>query len=110
LALGDWLYGSDPVIAWLQQGVGIILGKEAPKVRTKDAYQDFKIWAIAEGFKEMMLPAVNTFTQRVTASGKGIICRRDNKGSYMIGLSLHLQDPFKLPLSAHEMGQMSEIL
>lgn len=55
-----------------------VVGEEPPRVRTSKAYEDFKIWATAEGYAPGNLPSVNTFSQRLQAVGasKGITYKR----------------------------------
>lgn len=86
-ALRDWLLGADPVQAWLDEAVTVVLGQEAPKVKTGDAYKAFRDWAIEAGFDENRLPRVTNFTQRLLAAGKGITKSRDGKARYLVGLS-----------------------
>jgi putative DNA primase/helicase len=82
-ALKDWLHGTDPVLAWLEEGACIV---PDAKIKTKMAYDQFKTWAIEEGFRETTLPAITTFSARVLAAGKGVERSRTNKGRYLIGL------------------------
>jgi P4 family phage/plasmid primase-like protien len=89
VALRDWLLGADPVQAWLEEAVTVVPGKEAPKVKTSDAYKAFKDWAIEAGFDQYRLPRVSNFTQRLLAAGKGITNSRDGKGRYLVGLKIH---------------------
>jgi phage/plasmid-associated DNA primase len=87
-ALRDWLLGADPVQAWLEDAVTVVLGKEAPKVKTSDAYKAFRDWASEAGFDENRLPRVNNFTQRLLAAEKDIANSRDGKARYLVGLSI----------------------
>lgn len=81
-ALNEWLVGSDPVIAWLEAGeLTNLLGFKG-KVRTRDAYQEFREWAITEGFSERRMLANNSFTQRVSASADDVEYRRQSDGPY----------------------------
>jgi hypothetical protein len=47
-------------------------------VRSRDAYEDFKFWAVGEGYSPNALPNINNFVQRVRAAGasKGITYKR----------------------------------
>jgi putative DNA primase/helicase len=83
VALQDWLYGTDPVLAWLEQAAGL---DTHAQIQTKDAYAEFKEWAVAEGYRENTLPANNTFTTRILASGKGITSKRTPSERLLIGL------------------------
>ena len=76
-ALNDWLYGADPVLAWLDDCVEVRpIVEDGPKVRTSYAHQQFRAWAEAEGFKRDTLPAINGFVQRIKANAPGIEYRR----------------------------------
>ncbi len=88
VALRDWLLGADPVQAWLDEGVTVVL-EEAPKVITGDAYKAFRDWASEAGFDENRLPYVTTFTRRVLAADKGITRLRHGNGRYLVGLKIH---------------------
>ena len=87
-ALRDWLLGADPVQAWLEEAVTVVLGKEASKVRTGDAHKAFKEWAVDAGFNESRLPSVNNFTQRALAADNRITRSRDGKARYLVGLKI----------------------
>lgn len=82
-ALQEWLYGTDPVLAWLEQAASL---DPHAQIQTRDAYAEFKEWAIAEGYRENTLPANNTFTTRILASGKGITSKRTPSERLLIGL------------------------
>jgi putative DNA primase/helicase len=84
-ALREWIYGADPVLAWLDQAT--VLASSA-KIRTMDAYTAFKKWAVAEGYRENSLPEINNFSTRIQGSGKGVTSKRTNKGSLLIGLAI----------------------
>ena len=90
-ALRDWLVGSDPVLAWLEQAAIIDTSTNPPpKTRTRDAHNDFKGWAEEEGFQVSRIPSINAFTRRVEAEGatKGITHHRASDGPYFHGLVL----------------------
>jgi hypothetical protein len=52
------------------------------------AYEQFRIWAIAEGFKSDKLPAINGFVQRIHANAVGIESKRTSSGRVFLGISL----------------------
>ena len=83
-ALREWLFGADPVLAWLETAVEIDC--DAPPVKSADVYKAFANWASDEGFSRGKLPAINNFVQRVIASGKGITNKRDARSRYLVGL------------------------
>jgi P4 family phage/plasmid primase-like protien len=72
-ALRDWMYSSDPVLAWLESDE-IEFRQEgyAPETKVSMAHDRFVRWAGDEGFGRDRLPAVNGFSQRVEAAGKGV--------------------------------------
>ena len=82
-ALREWLFGTDPVLAWLEQAARLDPNLQ---IQTRDAYAEFKEWAIAEGYRENTLPANNTFTTRILAAGKNITSKRTNKERLLIGI------------------------
>lgn len=90
-ALRDWLYGTDPVLAWLDQSAII---DPIAEIYARDAYKAFKEWAIAEGYRENTLPANNTFTTRIHGSDKGITSKRASKGRVFIGLAVSSEEPW----------------
>lgn len=90
LALKEWIYGADPVLAWIENEA--ILDPNA-ETQPRHAYANFKEWAIAEGYRENTLPAINTFSSRVLASGKEIKSRRTSKERFLVGLTLK-SDPW----------------
>lgn len=95
-ALNDWLYGADPVLAWLDDRVELRpISGDSPKVRTSYAYEQFQAWAQAEGFKRDTLPAINGFVQRIKANVSGVEYRRTSEGRFFVGMVIrHAPDPF----------------
>ena len=85
-ALREWVYGSDVVLAWLEECVEVDTGRYRPKFRSRDAYDSFRKWAVNEGYREINIPAINSFTKRVVGAGKGIESSRDSQGRYLVGL------------------------
>jgi len=89
VALTDWILGADPVLAWLDECVEtkpIFDGH--PSITTREAYEKFREWAIAEGFKNDKLPAINGFVQRVQANATGIEYKRTRDGRMFIGMAI----------------------
>ena len=84
-ALREWIYGADPVLAWLDQAA--VLDPSA-KTPPSLAYKAFKAWAVDEGYRESELPAINNFSSRILSSGKGITKKRTNKGRELVGLAV----------------------
>lgn len=86
-ALADWILGADPVLAWLEECTEvrpIVYGY--PTLATRSAYEQFRAWAITEGFKADKLPAINGFVQRVQANVPGIEHKRTRSGRLFLGL------------------------
>lgn len=86
-ALKDWMYSSDPVLAWLESDeVEYAKNNHIPESKVGVAHDKFVRWATDEGFGRDRLPAVNGFSQRVEAAGKGVTKKRTNEGARFIGL------------------------
>ena len=88
-ALMDWIFGADPVLAWLDECVEVkSIINESPSMPTRMAYEQFRTWAIAEGYKSDKLPAINGFVQRIHANAVGIESKRTSSGRIFLGLAL----------------------
>ncbi len=88
-ALMDWIFGADPVLAWLDECVEAKpIINESPSMPTRMAYEQFRTWAIAEGYKSDKLPAINGFVQRIHANAIGIESKRTSSGRIFLGLAL----------------------
>jgi P4 family phage/plasmid primase-like protien len=88
-SLTDWIFGADPVLAWLDECTEVrqvVHGD--PKLATRWAYEQFRAWAIDEGFKSDKLPAINGFVQRVQANATGVEHRRSKSGRTFLGLTI----------------------
>ncbi|HEY8612558.1 MAG TPA: DUF5906 domain-containing protein, partial [Roseomonas sp.] len=86
-ALKDWMYSSDPVLAWLEsEEVEYAINNYVPESKVGVAHDKFVRWATDEGFGRDRLPAVNGFSQRVEAAGKGVTKKRTNEGARFVGL------------------------
>ena len=64
-----------------------------PAVATREACNKFHTWAVAEGFKNDKLPAINGFVQRVLANATGVEKRRTGYGRQFEGLVLKASAP-----------------
>lgn len=94
LAMSDWLFGADPVLAWLSE----VIDPQQPlcdehRVTTREAYERFRQWSLAEGFSERTLPSINAFVQRITANATGITYRRTREGRFFVGMKLTRRSP-----------------
>lgn len=87
-AMNDWLFGADPVLAWLSEQVQA-LPDLSVRLRTSYAYEQFRQWSLAEGFSEKTLPSINAFVQRVQANAKGIEYRRTREGRFFCGMAIN---------------------
>lgn len=86
-AMKDWLYGADPVLAWLSERVSTRqIVNQFPRIATRHAYECFRFWALAEGFSDRTLPSINAFVQRITANAAGIEYRRSRDGRFFVGM------------------------
>lgn len=89
IAMNDWLFGADPVLAWVAERVrSRQIIDQSPRVATRHAYERFREWALAEGFSDRTLPAINAFVQRITANATGIEYRRFRDGRFFLGMVL----------------------
>jgi P4 family phage/plasmid primase-like protien len=85
-ALREWIYGADPVLAWLDARTELDEGCRTSK---KTAYNDFVGWADQEWFNRSHLPSINNFTQRVRAQYPQVGSVRNNRdGRQFVGLQL----------------------
>ena len=62
--------------------------RDQSEIPTREAYEQFRAWAVSEGFRTDKLPAINGFVQRVVANAKGIEYRRTAKERLFVGLSI----------------------
>lgn len=85
IALLEWIFSADPVLAWLSSRVEYTSGE---RLLTKQAYEDFKHWAEAEGFRTDRLPGVNTFVQRLLAQDGRLRSVKNNSVRSIEGLRL----------------------
>jgi P4 family phage/plasmid primase-like protien len=93
-ALQEWAQGADPVLGWLDDRVIpaalAVVGEGPPRVRSRDGYDDFKSWAVGEGYSPHGLPNINNFVQRVRAAGpsKGITYKHSGGFRGFVGMRL----------------------
>jgi len=81
-ALAEWAEIADPVLGWIEARVTVILCEDAPRLATKDAYRDFRLWGCIEGYNPNRLPAINTFSQRLEAALKPSGVARKHTGDF----------------------------
>jgi hypothetical protein len=97
-ALQEWAHGADPVLGWMEDRVCAstfaVVGEGPPRVRSRDAYDDFKSWAVGEGYSPNALPNINNFVQRVRAAGasKGITYKHSGGFRGFVGMRLRPLD------------------
>jgi phage/plasmid-associated DNA primase len=91
LALRDWLFGADPVLAWTEVRV-----RERDPARgaykSGHAHSMFKEWALANGFRDSTIPAVNGFVQRLQANLPSAVVKHTRSGNWLRGFEILLQD------------------
>lgn len=86
-ALADWILAADPVLAWLNECTEVeAIVHDHPSIATRTAHDQFRAWAIAEGFRANKLPAINGFVQRVQANAAGVQYKRNKAGRFLLGL------------------------
>ena len=83
----EWLIGTDPVLAWLEEDV--IVDAKAEPILVREAHRAFSTWAIDEGFASESLPPARTFSQRVQAADPLISGWRTSGKRYLTGLRMH---------------------
>ena len=93
-ALQEWAQGADPVLGWLDDRVIpvalVVVGEGQCRVRSRDAYDDFRAWAAGEGYSPNALPNINNFVQRVRAvrASKGITYKHSGGFRGFMGMRL----------------------
>jgi putative DNA primase/helicase len=93
-ALQSWLYDADPVLAWVHARVDaakpILPGQKVVGIKSSYAHSLFRQWALNEGFRDSMIPAVNGFVQRLQANKAipGIAVRHTRSGNWLTGLTI----------------------
>jgi hypothetical protein len=90
-ALRDWLFGADPVLAWTEARVR---GRDPAGggYKSRDAHWMFKEWALANGFRDSAIPAVNGFVQRLQANLANAVLKHTKSGNWPRGFEILLQD------------------
>ncbi len=86
-AMNNWLFGADPVLGWVSEQVEVKDDRDI-RLRTSYAYEQFRTWALAEGFSERTLPSINAFVQRIQANTPGIEYRRTREGRFFLGMAI----------------------
>jgi hypothetical protein len=69
-------------------------GQKAIGIKSSYAHSLFRQWALAEGFRESTIPAVNGFVQRLQANKAvpGIVVRHTKSGNWLTGLKILATD------------------
>ena len=52
----------------------------------------FKAWALANGFRDSTIPAVNGFVQRLQANLPGAVVKHTRSGNWLRGIEILLKD------------------
>jgi phage/plasmid-associated DNA primase len=93
-ALQEWAQGADPVLGWVEDRVIATalaaVGEGPPRMRSRHAYDDFRCWAVGEGYSPNALPNINKLVQRVRAAGagKGITYKHSGGFRGFVGMRL----------------------
>ena len=91
VALRDWLFGADPVLAWTEARV-----REPDPAcggyKSGDAHRMFRQWALDNGFRDSMIPAVNGFVQRLQANLPSAVVKHTKSGNWLRGIEILSQD------------------
>jgi P4 family phage/plasmid primase-like protien len=85
LAVRNWIFASDPVLAWFDECVELREGRENT---TRSLYVAFIDWAMAEGYQRFRLPVIGAFVQRVVAGSTGVTYRRTSHARLFVGIAL----------------------
>ena len=86
-ALNSWLL-LDPLNEWFD--IRVVPAPFEPQggwLRTSRLFEDFKTWAVDQGYKESFLPPVNTFSQRLK-SMPNIQLKRLSSGMVAQGVTI----------------------
>lgn len=92
-AVAKWVLQADPVLSWLQECTVTVQGKAPAKLGVSMAYQAFKQWCIDATYTPV--PGLHDFSDRVVASGRGIVKRRSSSGMVLEGLQMTKEEAFK---------------
>ena len=98
-ALQEWAQGADPVLGWLDERVTAVahtvVGGRPARVRSREAYDNFKEWALSGGYSQNALLSVNTFSQRVAAAGASRGITYKHSGTFRGFLGMRLKSPLQ---------------
>ncbi|MBX5020445.1 CHC2 zinc finger domain-containing protein [Rhizobium lentis] len=87
-SLSAWLL-LDPLNEWFD--IRVVAAANEPHggwLRTSKLFEDFRKWAIDQGYKESFLPPVNTFSQRLKAM-PNVQLKRLNSGMVAQGVTIN---------------------
>lgn len=90
-ALTLWLYGSEPVVAWMRARLRPwepsehLPGHKDRGIKSAEVFADFRSWAKDAGFRESTLPALTGFVQRLTANCNFVRLKHTNIGNRLVG-------------------------
>jgi len=66
---------------------------EKAKIKSADVHTHFKRFAVREGYRENILPAITGFIQRLTANRPTITIKHTNTGNWLTGIEIPGFDP-----------------
>jgi phage/plasmid-associated DNA primase len=99
-ALQRWATTADPVLAWIaarvehaehpMKGEGLV----GRGVKGPHAHQQFRTWAIGEGYRHEQVPAIGNFLQPLQGNKivPDIRLRHANSGNWLTGMKIHQID------------------
>ena len=61
---------------------------ETSKIKSADAYRHFKQFAVAEGYRENSIAAINSFVQHLRARCPAISVKQTNAGNCLMGIRI----------------------
>jgi P4 family phage/plasmid primase-like protien len=91
LALRNWLYGADAVLAWIEARARE-RNPESGRYKSGDAHSMFKKWALDNGYRNDSIPAVNGFVQRLQANFPSAKVKHTNTGNWLRGIEILSED------------------
>jgi phage/plasmid-associated DNA primase len=91
LALRDWLYGADPVLAWIEARVRE-RDPASGGYKSGQAHALFRQWALDNGFRDSNIPAVNGFVQRLQANVPSAKVKHTKTGNWLRGIEILTND------------------
>jgi phage/plasmid-associated DNA primase len=86
-AMRTWL-DQDPVVSWANARIEPPVPGYEREIKSRDAYAQFRAWAIDEGFKEADITPIQGFAQRLREHIPTITVKHRKSGNYLVGLTI----------------------